>query len=263
MRQKNAWSRRDHKLLGRSRRSRNLNDDLPGEMSEPLNSIRDLFGAIPDKYLKQIYHDKFDPKNVIRLSQPLGTVPESHDDETKLDITATTIRIRRTTAALKEYGTTTTHWSRAFGVYAAILCSFFALKYPSLPTAILHFGWQIETLSESFSWQEACLPLAFAALERVRTQGRLDPSSWNIPQSLVTNYCRWDRLKDTSRAGPVTRPRPQSSQPYASSIRLNETTNNNKVICNKFRDLGYCPWPGSCQRRHTREDNSQSNKRSA
>jgi len=85
-----------------------LNDDIPGEMSESLNSIRNLFGAIPDKYLKQIYHDKFDPKNIIRLSQPLGTVQESHEDETKLDITATTIRIRRTTAALKEYGSTTT-----------------------------------------------------------------------------------------------------------------------------------------------------------
>jgi hypothetical protein len=243
-----------------------FNDDIPGEMSESLNSIRNLFGAIPDKYFKQIYHDKFDPKNIIRLSQPLGSVQESQEDETKLDITANTIRIRRTTASLKEYGSTTTHWSRAFGVYAAILCSFFTLKYPSLPTAILHFGWQIETLSESFSWQEACLPLAIAALERVRTQGRLYPSSWNISQSLVTNYCRWDRLKETSRA--VTRPRPQSNQPSMypsgpSTIRLNETTNNNKVTCNKFRELGFCPWPGSCQRRHTREDNSQANKRPA
>ncbi|KAN0073361.1 hypothetical protein V8E54_008581 [Elaphomyces granulatus] len=117
-----------------------LNDDISGEMSESLNSIRNLFGAIPDKYFKQIYHDKFDPKNIIRLSQPLGTVQESHEDETKLDITANTIRIRRTTYSLKEHGSTTTHWSRAFGVYAAILCSFFALKYPSLPTTILHFG---------------------------------------------------------------------------------------------------------------------------
>jgi len=53
-------------------------------------------------------------------------------------------------------------------VYGAVLCSFFALQNPSLPAAIFHFGWQIETLAESFSWQEACLPLA---LERVRAQG--------------------------------------------------------------------------------------------
>jgi len=58
-------------------------------------------------------------------------------------------------------------------VYGAVLCSFFALQNPSLPAAIFHFGWQIETLAESFSWQEACLPLAIKALERVRAQGQI------------------------------------------------------------------------------------------
>jgi hypothetical protein len=154
------------------------------EMSASLDSIRSLFGSIsiPDKYLKQIYHDKFDPKNIIRLSPPLKTY------ETTNKITA-----------LKEYGSTTAHWSRAFNVYGAILCSFFALQNPSLPLAIFHFGWQIEMLAESFSWQEACLPLAITALERVRTQGRFNPSSWDIPQLLVAHYCRWDRLRETSR----------------------------------------------------------------
>ncbi|KAN0086591.1 hypothetical protein V8E54_000279 [Elaphomyces granulatus] len=155
-----------------------------GSMSASLDSIRSLFGSIsiPDKYLKQIYHDKFDPKNIIRLSPPLKTY------ETTNKITA-----------LKEYGSTTAHWSRAFNVYGAILCSFFALQNPSLPLAIFHFGWQIEMLAESFSWQEACLPLAITALERVRTQGRFNPSSWDIPQLLVAHYCRWDRLRETSR----------------------------------------------------------------
>jgi hypothetical protein len=49
----------------------NEDKDIPGEMSAPLNSIRSQFGTVSDKYLKQIYHDKFDPKNIIRLSPPL------------------------------------------------------------------------------------------------------------------------------------------------------------------------------------------------
>ena len=126
-----------------------FNEEIPGEMSASLDTIRSCFGAIPDKYLRQIYHDKFDPKNIVRLSPPLGTV-QDRDDEAKFDITTTTIR------TLKEYGSSTVHWSRAFNVYGAILSSFFALKNPSLPSAIFHFGWQIETLAESFSWQEAC-----------------------------------------------------------------------------------------------------------
>jgi hypothetical protein len=47
-------------------------------------------------------------------------------------------------------------------------------------------------------------------------------------------------------------------------MKLDEATNNDKVICNKYRELGFCPWPGICQRRHTREDNPQvNNKRTA
>jgi hypothetical protein len=150
-------------------------------------------------------------------------------------------------------------------VYGSILSSFFALQNPSLPSAIFYFGWQIETLAESFSWQEACLPLAIAALDRVRTQGRLDPNSWDIPQSLVTNYCRWDRLRDSREAPRVARPRPQSAQ----SAQTNQSpiglgsTNNNEVICQKYCELGFCPRPGVCRRRHIREDNSQANKRTA
>jgi hypothetical protein len=136
-------------------------------------------------------------------------------------------------------------------VYGAILCGFFALQNPSLPAAIFHFAWQIETLAESFSWQEACLPLAIKALERVRTQGRLDPNSWNIPQPLVANYSRWDRLRETTRAGPNTKSPP--------AIKFNDATNNSDVICIKYRELGFCPWPGVCKRRHTREDNPQAN----
>jgi hypothetical protein len=58
--------------------------------------------------------NKYTTTNLI-LKISFDCVQESHEDETKLDITATTIRIRRTTAVLKEYGSTTTHWSRAFG----------------------------------------------------------------------------------------------------------------------------------------------------
>ena len=49
-----------------------FNEEIPGEMSASLDTICGCFGAIPDKYLKQIYHDKFDPKNIVRLSPPLG-----------------------------------------------------------------------------------------------------------------------------------------------------------------------------------------------
>jgi hypothetical protein len=238
-----------------------FNEEIPGEMSASLDTIRSYFGAVPDKYLKQIYHDKFDPKNIVRLSPPLGTI-QDRDDEAKFDITTTTIRIRKPSATLKEYGSSTVHWSRAFNVYGAILSSFFALKNPSLPSAIFHFGWQIETLAESFSWQEACLPLAIAALDRVRTQGRLDPKSWNIPQPLVANYCRWDRLRDSREAPRAARPRSQSGQTNQPPVGLG-STNNNETICQKYRELGFCPRPGVCRRRHIREDNSQANKRTA
>jgi hypothetical protein len=40
-------------------------------MSSALDSIRTRFGTVSDKYLKEIFHDKFDPKNIIRLSHPL------------------------------------------------------------------------------------------------------------------------------------------------------------------------------------------------
>ncbi|KAN0066891.1 hypothetical protein V8E54_015063 [Elaphomyces granulatus] len=229
-----------------------FNEDIPTEMSLALDSIRTRFGTVPEKYLKEIFHDKFDPKNIVRLSPPLGAAPDD-DDSTKLDITSTTIRIRKTTAALREYGTTTAHWSRAFNVYGSVLCSFFALQNPSLPAAIFHFGWQIETLAESFSWQEACLPLAVKALERVRAQGRLDPNSWNVPQPLVANYCRWDRLREATRGGQLS----NTKSPPA--MKFNDATNNNDVVCFKYRELGFCPWPGVCKRRHTREDNPQAN----
>lgn len=235
-----------------------FSEDLPGEITAAIDTIRNRFGTVPDKYLKQIYHDKFDPKNIIRLSPPLGTTTQDGDDDTKLDITATTIRIRKTSAALKEYGSTPLHWARAYGVYGAILCNFFALQNPSLPGAIFHFFWQIQTLAESYSWQEACLPLAVSALERVRTQGRLDPNSWDIPQSLLTNYCRWDRLREAPRP----RPGPTSEPPTRRSS-LREDTNNNKVICQKYRELGFCPWPGVCKRQHSRDDNAQANKHTA
>ena len=53
-----------------------FNEELPGEMSASLDAIRNHFGAVPDKYLEQIYHDKFDPKDIIRLS-PVPT-PWNH-----------------------------------------------------------------------------------------------------------------------------------------------------------------------------------------
>ncbi|KAN0085056.1 hypothetical protein V8E54_001523 [Elaphomyces granulatus] len=193
-----------------------FNEDIPTEMSLALDSIRTRFGTVPEKYLKEIFHDKFDPKNIVRLSPPLGAAPDD-DDSTKLDITSTTIR------------------------------------NPSLPAAIFHFGWQIETLAESFSWQEACLPLAVKALERVRAQGRLDPNSWNVPQPLVANYCRWDRLREATRGGQLS----NTKSPPA--MKFNDATNNNDVVCFKYRELGFCPWPGVCKRRHTREDNPQAN----
>ena len=116
-----------------------FNEELPGELSASLDAICNHFRAVPDKYLKQIYHDKFDPKNIIRLSPPLGTI-QDRDDEAKFDITY-----------VSESPPLTSRSTVAVPFTGRGPSSFFALQNPSLPPAIFHFGWQIETLAESFS----------------------------------------------------------------------------------------------------------------
>jgi hypothetical protein len=214
---------------------------LTGEERSFINNILAAHISVPEKYIIQIFQSSFNPLNLPKLHRN-GIDLAEKPDEVQLSSTGQ-MSIKKARGSVKDFGQSPAIWLDGFMVYSDIVHQLFGQKFPALPSALLRFCRQIIDLSKIYVWNDAVLLLALRYHQHVMRSGQTSHEQWSpIPDNVVYQFCRPDKVRASTTTAPTSSSRRDSS-------RSTKDPNDNTVICLNFRKYGECrsTW---CKRRH-------------
>lgn len=153
--------------------------EIPPEISRLL--LR--FGGLPQEELVKIFHNRFNPINLYRLSykQHIGKGIRKEDR----------LREPRKTSGSYENSGNLVHevWSQSFLNYTSIFIAIFGNIAPGLDASMFRFYSAILQLSKVYKWKEGLLPLAIEVHSHILAKQPTDPKNWVIPPELEERCC--------------------------------------------------------------------------
>jgi hypothetical protein len=127
-------------------------------------------------------------------------------------------------------------------IYSDIVHHLFGSRFPALLPALLRLCPQIIDLSKIYIWNDAVLLLALRYHQHVMRSGQANHDHWTpIPDSVVYQFCRPDKILSSTAATHTWKRRDSSAQ--------HQGSNDGTVSCLNFRKYGEGRFT-ECKRRH-------------
>jgi hypothetical protein len=205
-------------------------NDPKGEQIPAVDTVCTKLPELPRAQVLHIYKNTFQPRNLclLRLNYTLQDVASD-----TIDISGSSLHIKRALASPKDYGNSSAIWSKGFLNYSQVLASFHSQIHPNLLPKLLEFHSEVVELAGTYKWQEGVLQLALRWHEEVISRGVTSLDNWSIPPSWILRM-----LPAHLAIGFGGQVSSSSKLPY------------NSTICKNFNTNGKgCTFHG-CQRQH-------------
>jgi hypothetical protein len=209
-------------------------ETLRGESVPEVDTVCMMLPELPRAQVLHIWKKTFQPRNLCLLRLNYGLTEEANDT---LDVSGSSILIKRATAALKDFGGSPAIWSKGILNYSMVLSTFYGREHPGLQSAILGFHSEVIKLADTYKWQEGVLPLALRWHEEAIVRGITTIENWRIPVQWQLQFLPPAMAKGFSVGKAPAGP---------SASRPSPTT----TVCLNYNTAGKgCAYNG-CRRRH-------------
>lgn len=213
-------------------------EDPIGEIPQAALLVSKRYPRLPKDQIALIFSNKFRPENLYKLRHMQGR--GNRDREKIITFENGTMKIRQSTGTLRDFGPSDAIWSEAFLNYTTVMLSFFGVAYPTLHYGLLQFHAKIRTLSRTYEWQNAVLPMALDFHIEITTGSPTNADDWILTGEYIDLYC-------TAR---MVLPYPSATKKRGAtgSLKGHVSKKGTSEVCRNFNTKG-CTF-GKCTREH-------------
>lgn len=178
-------------------------EDSTGEVPQAALLVASHHPGLPKAEIARIFSNKFRPQNLFKPRHLKGR--EDRDREENNTIENGTMKLKKSTVNLDDFGSSSEIWSEGFLNYVMVMSDFFGSAFPSLVRVLLRFHNKIKMLSKIYDWRNAVIPLAIDYHTEVTTGNHTDVEAWALPQHWVDTYCTPQYVSSSSFSGQIGR----------------------------------------------------------